>query len=151
MNHKIRIVIIRGRSMEPLLTDNDYVYTISTDKYVVGDILVYKYNNEIIIHRLLQIDKEKDILLCKGDNAFEIDKIKTSSVIGKAVFLYHRGEKRYICIPNNEFINASIEVNNVYCNYKKSVIQTIKSEVYKKFIHERELLLRLSSLQYNEQ
>ena len=150
VSNKIKIVIVRGRSMEPLLIDNDYAYVISTDKYVVGDILVYRHNNETIIHRLLKIDKEKDAFLCKGDNTFEIEMINISEVIGKVVILYHRGEKRYVCAPNEEFINASIEVNKVYCNYKKSVTQTIRSEIYKKFIRERELLIRISSLQYNE-
>ncbi len=151
VSNKIKIVIVRGKSMEPLLIDNDYAYVMSTDKYVVGDILVYRYNNETIIHRLIKIDREKDFLLCKGDNAFETEMINTSEVIGKVIILYHRGEKRYVCAPNKEFINASIEVNNVYCNYKKSITRTIRSEIYKNFIRERELLKSVSSLQYNKQ
>ena len=83
------IIKVRGISMLPILREGDNLKIENSEKYDVGDILVYNYNGEgLLVHRFL---REDGVLVCKGDNAFRFEKISQDEVIGKVTFI--NGEK----------------------------------------------------------
>lgn len=79
------MIKVRGISMLPVLKEGDDIQIAACEKYAVGDILVYNYNGEgLLVHRLLG---EADVFVCKGDNAFRIEKIGKDEVLGKVTFI----------------------------------------------------------------
>lgn len=59
-------VVLSG-SMEPELSVNDLVFLHQIDDYKVGDIVVYQLENELIIHRIVDIDDETGEIITQGD------------------------------------------------------------------------------------
>lgn len=106
-------ISLHGTSMYPALKENDLITIISCENYKVGDILVFLYKeNELLAHRLLKI--ENDIYYCKGDNAFRIEDIKRSQILGCIVSI-KRG--LYAFSPNcgsAEFIKMSYMVGREF-------------------------------------
>lgn len=73
---------VDGTSMLPTIKPGDVVSVKKTDKYRVGDILVFQhYKDSLTIHRLLKI--HGDIYICKGDNSYNLENIAFSDIIGK--------------------------------------------------------------------
>ena len=59
---------ISGTSMEPCLLNDDIIKIASEVNYSTGDILVFTYDNTILVHRLIKIVNQ--FYYCKGDNSF---------------------------------------------------------------------------------
>lgn len=79
------IIKVSGISMLPVLREGDDLQIEIREKYTIGDILVYNYNGDgLLVHRLIG---ESDALMCKGDNAFRIEKISKDKVIGRVAFV----------------------------------------------------------------
>ena len=69
--------------MSPTLTEKDVVCISKNEKYHIGDILVFDYKEEgLLVHRLLAI---RDGYVCKGDNAFRLEKVNQGCVLGKVI------------------------------------------------------------------
>ena len=60
-----------GVSMEPTFFEGDSVTVQRSESYNIGDILVFTYKGELLIHRLLKIENGR--YFCKGDNAFRLE------------------------------------------------------------------------------
>ena len=76
-------------SMAPTLNVYDVVLVEITKDVQVGDIITYKYENELITHRIMEIDG--DTLITKGDaNNTEDKSITKDAVIGKVISVYPR-------------------------------------------------------------
>lgn len=83
--NKVGVAVVVSNSMEPILSANDLIVTKKQDSYSVGDIVVYKSNNELIIHRIVRIEEEK--IVTKGDaNDYEDKPINLNKVCGKLNF-----------------------------------------------------------------
>jgi len=83
--NKVGVAIVVSDSMEPVLSVNDLIMTKKQESYSVGDIIVYKSNNELIIHRIVRVDQEK--IVTKGDaNDYEDKPINLNKVCGKLNF-----------------------------------------------------------------
>lgn len=83
-------VIISG-SMEPTIHIKDLVVTHPKDNYNVGDIVAFRDNNAMIVHRIIdaQYDENGDTLfVTKGDynNAPDINKLSPDNIIGSYRF-----------------------------------------------------------------
>ena len=142
MDSKILRIIVRGHSMEPLLKNGDIVYSVKSDEYVLGDILIFAKDSNVIIHRFIDVDNENNCIVCKGDNSFEIEEINLSDVIGKAVLFEHDEIKRRILRPSNYFIKTDIMVNKIYKRFNNSIRYTIKSDIYNEYLKERDILFK---------
>ena len=142
MDSKILRIIVRGYSMEPLLKNGDIVYSVKSDAYVLGDILIFAKDSNVIIHRFIDVDNENNCIVCKGDNSFEIEEINLSDVIGKAVLFEHDEIKRRILRPSNYFIKTDIMVNKIYKRFNNSIRYTIKSDIYNEYLKERDILFK---------
>lgn len=134
------LVEVQGYSMLPILRDKDITYILKTEKYNIGDILVFKNSiNQTIIHRLLRIDKYGEYI-CKGDNSFEIDRINYSQILGKVVLIKHL---TFMCkpfVPSKEFILSSLKINELFCRYDKNFDKTMNTKGYARFLLERKKL-----------
>lgn len=56
--------VVMSGSMEPTLSVNDLVYIKEADEYFVGDVVVYQSGKDLIIHEIIDINKE--IITTKG-------------------------------------------------------------------------------------
>jgi len=83
--NKVGVAVVVSNSMEPILSVNDLIVTKKQASYSVGDIVVYRSNNELIIHRIVRIEQEK--IVTKGDaNDYEDKPINLNKVCGKLNF-----------------------------------------------------------------
>ncbi|WP_148679095.1 signal peptidase I [Aeropyrum pernix] len=63
--------VVQGRSMEPILHSGDLVVIIDKGDYSVGDIVVYRKGDRLIIHRIIAVYQSESGFECyvvKGDN-----------------------------------------------------------------------------------
>lgn len=83
--NKIGLAVVVSDSMEPVLSVNDLIVINKKDNYQVGDIIVYRFNNELIVHRIVKINQEQ--IVTKGDaNKYEDNAISLDKVYGKLGF-----------------------------------------------------------------
>ena len=74
-------------SMAPTLNIYDVILLELTQDVKIGDIITYKYENELITHRIMKIDGDK--LITKGDaNNTEDKSITKDAIIGKVISVY---------------------------------------------------------------
>jgi len=79
-----------GSSMLPTIHDGDYLVIDTTPESIeLGDIIVYKHNNELIGHRVIKITSEGYIV--KGDNNPAPDPwiVRPEDVIGEVEWVIH--------------------------------------------------------------
>lgn len=87
-------VAVMSNSMVPQFERGDIVIMSKLknkdiDNLKVGDIILYKLNNQTIIHRIHSIvDSEKNIYITKGDNNEIVDpeQVNSNQIIGKVIF-----------------------------------------------------------------
>ena len=79
-------VVLTG-SMEPTLSVNDLVVVTKTDNIEVGDIVVFQQGNDLIIHRVIEINVEENRIVTKGDaNNVDDGNIPMSAIKGRLSF-----------------------------------------------------------------
>ena len=77
-------------SMSPSILSNDIVIVNISNKYDVNDIVTFKYNEEFITHRIIEISNDK--IITKGDANYIVDNpIHKDDIIGKVVLIWPRG------------------------------------------------------------
>ena len=79
---------LSGVSMQPYMKEGDRVTFKKYGDYSVGDVLVFIYKGELLIHRLLKIENGR--YFCKGDNALRLEDMPLSDIAGKVIL--HNGE-----------------------------------------------------------
>lgn len=83
--NSIGVAVVVSDSMEPVLSINDVVVTKKEENYDIGDIVIYKTNNEFIIHRIVDVDQND--IITKGDsNEYEDIPINIENIYGKLIF-----------------------------------------------------------------
>lgn len=119
-------ISVSGYSMQPLINDGDMILLTYSPKYVVGDVIVFEYEGNILVHRILKIDN--GYVCCKGDNSFRLEKVAFSEIIGKVESV--NGEK--LNPISIELINLSYCIG---CDFEnnKSIEKTKKQGNYKKY------------------
>lgn len=122
---------VNGLSMYPLLQNEDKVIIFYQSEYEIGDILVYGYCRDLLVHRLLRVEEE--FFYLKGDNAFQAERINKAAVIGKVIkikkqtgILMDPEEKKLI------IAQKSLEVHQEFLK-RKSIKDTMESVCYKEF------------------
>ena len=80
-NHQEAIFKVQGSSMEPFLKHNlTNVTLIYSDTFKKGDIILFRYQNDFKLHRIIRIDKEH--IIARGDNAYLKEKLSKEDIIG---------------------------------------------------------------------
>lgn len=95
-NNKTAQISVSGISMEPILKSGDSITIKREDNYDVGDILVFIYKEELLVHRLIKKDSK---YYCKGDNAFRLEDITKEQILGK-IILVMKKYRSMACMAN---------------------------------------------------
>lgn len=125
-------VVVMGDSMYPVIHQQDVLIVAAASVYNVGDIIVYQYEEEMLVHRIIR--KTETTYFCKGDNAFRLEKIKVTDIVGKVCKIFRSGK----CIPllsaSNQFIEMSYGIHMLYLKngFDKEIVR--ESEMYKAYI-----------------
>lgn len=129
-------ITVTGDSMEPFLKEADIVSIQPCNQYRPGDILIYLYKEELLIHRLLFVKNGK--LYCKGDNAFRLEDVLPSDIFGK-VIAAKRGDNTVFFHPEDmeRFLDLSAKVSAAFrkCGYNRE--KTKNTAIYQTYCEER--------------
>ncbi len=129
-------ITVTGDSMEPFLKKADIVSIQPCKQYCPGDILVYSYKEELLIHRLLFVKNGK--LYCKGDNAFRLEDVFLHEIFGKVIAV-RRGDSLVSFHPDDmeHFLELSAKVIAAFrkCGYDKE--KTKNTAIYQTYCEER--------------
>ena len=79
-NKESIVITVEGNSMEPTLRNNDLITVSKEKEYGLGDILVFIYKSQLLVHRMV---RKGAFYFCKGDNSFRIEDITQESIVGK--------------------------------------------------------------------
>lgn len=111
---KYTIVAIGSDSMNPVISRGDAVILQKTKNYSSlkeGNIIIYKKEGKIVIHRIVEIQKEKDkyYFITKGDANKTVDTwlVREEEIIGKSLF-----KVNYVGYPTiwfSEYLGGSNE------------------------------------------
>lgn len=120
---------LHGVSMQPVLWDGELIRIQPQKRLNKGDIALFTYHNEgEIVHRIISITESA--FYCKGDNAFRIEEVPPSCMIGKVVgrysgqgwsscdFRFHT-ITLLVCYLSRKIHQQSIEANWIVSRVKK--------------------------------
>ena len=116
---------VSGTSMQPTMYNGDCVTIISDKFYCIGDILVFIYKGELLVHRLVKI--ENDRFFCKGDNSFRLEDLVLENIVGKVIYLNN------LPLPlfSDENIALSYLVNREFRKCGYNIEKTKNSGIYR--------------------
>ncbi|MBQ9121532.1 MAG: HPr-rel-A system PqqD family peptide chaperone [Clostridia bacterium] len=118
-------ISVTGVSMNPTLWEGDTVTVAGADEYAVGDILVFLYKGELLIHRLLKIEEGR--YFCKGDNAFRLEDLPAEDIAGR-VILHNKAP----LAPTPSWLPVlSYRVNRVFRQCRYDIQKAKESGVYR--------------------
>lgn len=118
---------VKGYSMFPIINEGEIVKVVikNSNLFEIGDILVYPYEKEgFLIHRLLE--KKDDLLSCKGDNSFRLEKVNARDVIG--VVRIENDTHR-----NQEFVDFSLFISMLHSSNGYNTLITKSLKEYKEY------------------
>lgn len=132
LKHKTLEVVVMGDSMYPVIHQQDMLIVEAVGEYNIGDIIVYQYEGEMLVHRIIK--KTGTTYFCKGDNAFRLEKIEDKDVVGKVCKLFRTGKRIPLLKVNNQFIEMSYKIHLLYLKNKfdKKIVKETK--IYKDYI-----------------
>ena len=116
LKHKTLEVVVMGDSMYPVIHQQDMLIVEAVGEYNIGDIIVYQYEGEMLVHRIIK--KTGTTYFCKGDNAFRLEKIEDKDVVGKVCKLFRTGKRIPLLKVNNQFIEMSYKIHLLYLKNK---------------------------------
>lgn len=113
--------VITTDSMAPLLEVGIAVRVLKKTDYSLGSLLLFKADNQLIIHRLIK--KLDGLFITKGDNSWKEDvSLKQSDILGQIVTIYDE-QMRVISLPSKReklfFIIDSFVFQHRLMRYKK--------------------------------
>ena len=124
---KIKNVVqisVLGISMNPTLKVGDLITIKKQENYNIGDILVFIYKEELLVHRLIKKDSR---YYCKGDNSFRLEDITEEQILGKVILVNEKNIEQW----SNWQIELSYLVNRVFRKCGYNIEETKKSNIYK--------------------
>lgn len=85
---QVTLAVVRGRSMLPLLRENDIVVILPSNRDIsLGDVVVFRNDrDEYVIHRVIAIaecDDDSKVYITKGDNNFHVDSIEVFGIASR--------------------------------------------------------------------
>ena len=83
---KINLYEVKTGSMEPTIKINDYIMVYKDKNYKKGDIVTFEYEDSLVTHRIVKIDKNR--VITRGDaNNVNDDEFDTNSIVGKVILI----------------------------------------------------------------
>ncbi len=93
-------IAIMSNSMNPTFKRGDVVIYKKKENILPGDIIVFKYENQLIVHRVISIN---EYYVTKGDANNTVDYMKIKKEDIKGVYQFHIKYLGYLSIWLNEF------------------------------------------------
>lgn len=128
LTHQIRLQTkMDSLSMSPLIPPECFI-TIegisSIKNLVIGDIIVFfDQNDEIVCHRIIEIDGET--VITKGDNNYVIDEGKTKErIVGRVVLVETEETILDLSMEQSLKVNQQIASYSSRCNFLKNYWDT---------------------------
>lgn len=121
-------VVISG-SMEPTLSVDDLIIVKKSNEYKEKEIIVYQKENNLIVHRIIKIDK--NTVITKGDaNNLEDHEISKEAIKGKVILIvpYFGMLTNYVRSPLGVisiFLITIIIYHSINKNEKKLMLEEI--------------------------
>ena len=117
---------INGTSMSPFLNSKKHRVIITKLNRPINklDCVLYKVNNRYILHRVIDIDN--DILLIRGDNTLNIERVNKNDILGILTSYY----------DHNKCIDVDNKINEYYYN------KSINSLAFRKLKHKIACLIK---------
>jgi len=96
-NHKMMPIIIdtlkqnkmvsftvKGTSMRPFFKDNHTIVQLKKfDTYHKGDVVLFQYENQVLLHRIIKIKDDKYMI--QGDGAYRKEIVDKDAIYGKVI------------------------------------------------------------------
>ena len=83
---KINLYEVKTGSMEPTIKINDYIMVYKDKDYKKGDIVTFEYEDSLVTHRIVNINKNR--VITRGDaNNVNDDEFDTNSIVGKVILI----------------------------------------------------------------
>ena len=118
-------VNVSGVSMNPTMREGDTVSVRRFEDYTIGDVLVFLYKGELLIHRLLKIEDGR--YFCKGDNALRLEDMPREDIAGKVILL--NGE---LLAPSPSYLTSlSYLVNRAFRKCGYDAVKVKETPIYK--------------------
>ena len=115
---------VNGKSMLPSIAEKDMVEIQQFDNYNIGDVLVYMYKGDLLIHRLVK--KENERFVCKGDNSFRLEDIFSQDIIGKVISV---NGSHMVPLADN-VVTLSYYIGRLFRKTKYNIFETTQSGAY---------------------
>lgn len=137
LNKKGELVLdVVGNSMLPAFAEGDCIKIKKADNLSAGDIIVFVYNMNLLVHRILCIRQET--LYCKGDNSFRIEEITYDDILGKvtgAMRSRAAAEQTEIKLPepDEEFLALSMAVGREFLRLGCDRERMRESQVFQQY------------------
>lgn len=113
-----------GFSMEPIINQNDILGIHKEHSYNIGHIILFEYENKLLVHRIIDITNK--YVICKGDNAFRLEYITEKNILGKVVEI--NGDKNPFLKPEIAPISKKIGEFYILHNYDRET--TVSSGIF---------------------
>jgi phage repressor protein C with HTH and peptisase S24 domain len=105
----LKAVKLKGTSMRPFLKDGDLVfYEECLSSLKLGDMILYKYSDNLYIHRIIGFEKEK--ISISNDDDMETHFIEKKDVLGRVCSFFngYPGYLAHIIIKNIRFLKRKL-------------------------------------------
>lgn len=94
-------LLVNGNSMLPFYKHKKTSVTLSKiDKITKYDVILYKYNNKYILHRIVKI--KANLVTCRGDGLLTKEIINKEDII--AIVKYHKTKDKLIYENNAKYL-----------------------------------------------
>lgn len=120
---KVLEIRANGSSMIPLISEGDRIIIKEFDSYFLGDVIVFynKADNALIVHRIVQ---NEDVIVCKGDNSFRLERVDKCHILGKVINIRPIDES---LVAQSYLVGLSFVANDY------NIEKTKCSELYKEY------------------
>ncbi len=123
-------ITAKGVSMLPFVREGDTVAIKEKVAYNTGDIIVFSYENQILMHRVVR--KTADGYWAKGDNSFRIETVSYDKIIGAAEAI---NDETIKAVPGS-FVKASLDIGILFIRNGFDAEQTKLDKQYLKYREE---------------
>ena len=127
---------VYGHSMEPTLHSNQVVVSVKKSEYKKQDVIVFYYNNSILVKRIIAGPGDWIKMDQKGNVYVNDKKLKEKYVQNKSIgkctvtFTYQVPENRYFVLGDNRKVSKDSRNRYIGCVSKKQIVGKIILNVW---------------------
>ncbi len=77
-------ITVHGPSMFPILQENNIIHIRKIEKIRIGNIIVFSFNNVLVVHRIIRVNEQQQTVTTMGDDVPTIDEnIPFNDILGE--------------------------------------------------------------------